>query len=139
MKRALSHLFLFGLILMGLNGCGKSGPPKYPVSGSVTFKGTPVTEGMITFYRQDGGGIVAYIDGSGNFIMDKGLIEGQYRVYVEPPPSVLTPPPPGGPPKTPPKTYPNFPVKYRQAATSGLLATVEPTRSGNTFKFDMQP
>jgi predicted small lipoprotein YifL len=139
MKRALSSICLMGILLFGFLGCGKSGPPRFPVSGSVTFKGTPVTEGMITFYRQDGGGVVAFIDPSGNFVMDKGLVEGQYRVYIEPPPTIMTPPPPGGPPKTPPKVFPNFPEKYRQAATSGLLATVEAKSSGNTFKFDMLP
>lgn len=118
-------------------GCGDGLPPKYPVAGAVTFKGEPVTEGMVNFYRQDGGSIAAVIDASGNFVMDSGLQEGQYRVYIEPPPMFMTPPPPGGPPKLPAKKYPNFPEKYRQAATSGLLATVEP--KSNKFEFDMKP
>lgn len=119
-------------------GCGKSGPSKFPVSGTVTFKGTPVTEGMVSFYSKDGGSISAFLDGSGSFVVDKGLLEGQYRVFIEPPPEILTPPPAGGPPMTPPKLYPNVPEKYRQASTSGLLATVEATKSGNVFKFDMK-
>jgi hypothetical protein len=122
-----------------MGGCGKSGPPKFPVSGAVTFKGTPVTEGMVTFFRAEDGAYAAVLDASGSFVVDSGLREGQYRVYIEPPPTVLTPPPPGGPPMDKPKTYPNVPEKYRQAATSGLLATVEAKSSGNTFKFDMQP
>ncbi len=118
-------------------GCGDGAPPKFPVAGAVTFKGQPVTEGMVNFYRQDGGAIAAVIDGSGKFVVDRGLREGQYRVYIEPPPTFMTPPPPGGPPKIAAKTYPNFPEKYRQAATSGILATVEP--KGNMFEFDMKP
>lgn len=72
-------------------------------------------------------------------MIESGLQEGQYRVYVEPPQEILTPPPMGGPPMTPPKQYPSIPEKYRQASTSGLLATVEPKSSGNTFTFDLKP
>jgi hypothetical protein len=126
-------------VIMTAAGCGKAGHPKFPVSGEVTFNGSPVTEGMITFYRADDGAHAAMIDGSGNFIVDPGLREGQYRVYIEPPPHVMTPPPAGGPPRDKPKTYPNFPEKYRQASTSGLLATVEPDSAGNVFDFDMKP
>lgn len=138
----MKSYFLPAVVLLGVlavTGCGKSGPPKFPVAGKVTFKGTPVEEGMITFYRQDDGAIAAMIDGSGSYVVDSGLREGQYRVYIEPPPTVLSPPPAGGPPMDKPKTYENFPEKYRQASTSGLLVTVEPKSSGNTFEFDMKP
>lgn len=135
--RCLSVLLL--AVVMSAAGCGKAGHPKFPVSGEVTFKGHPVTEGMITFYRADDGAYAAVIDASGSYVMDAGLREGQYRVYIEPPPHVMTPPPPGGPPKDKPKTYEEFPEKYRQASTSGLLATVEANKSGNVFDFDMTP
>lgn len=35
--------------LMGLAGCGESGPGKYHVSGEVTYRGEPVPAGMVTF------------------------------------------------------------------------------------------
>jgi hypothetical protein len=126
-------------VLLPAVGCSKPGPPKFPVSGKVSFKGQPLKEGMVTFYTKDDGAYAATIDASGTFVIDKGLKEGQYRVYVEPPPEVMTPPPRGGPPNTPPKVYENVPQKYRQAATSGLLATVEPKTSGNKFEFDLKP
>ncbi len=131
--------FALCLVATALPGCGKSGPPKFPVAGKVSFKGQPVAEGMITFYREDDGAIAAMIDASGSYLVSSGLREGQYRVYIEPPPTVLTPPPPGGPPMDKPKVFVNFPDKYRQASTSGLLATVEPKSSGNNFEFDMKP
>lgn len=137
MKLACLQICLLS-VLMGLAGCGRSGPPKYPVSGTVTYKGTPVTEGMVTFYSSSGGGIVSFLDASGGFVIEKGLVEGQYRVFIEPPQTIKKPPPPGGPPMDPPKSFPNVPEKYRQASTSGLVATVEADASGNTFEFDMQ-
>ncbi len=94
----MKSFWLPAAVLLGVlatTGCGKSGPPKFPVAGKVTFKGTPVSEGMITFFRQDDGAYAAMIDGSGSYVVDAGLREGQYRVYIEPPPSILTPPPPG--------------------------------------------
>jgi hypothetical protein len=35
--------------MMFLTGCGESGPPRYHVSGTVTYKGQPVPVGSIIF------------------------------------------------------------------------------------------
>ena len=37
------------LTIMFLAGCGDSGPPRYHVSGSVTYEGKPVPHGSILF------------------------------------------------------------------------------------------
>ncbi len=44
------QIFVFALLLCGtVAGCGKSGPARASVSGTVTFDGAPVEEGMIEF------------------------------------------------------------------------------------------
>jgi hypothetical protein len=47
--------WLAGLVLAlaSLFGCGGSGPRTYPVSGEVSFDGTPVAEGDILFIPAD--------------------------------------------------------------------------------------
>jgi hypothetical protein len=41
--------FCFGLsLLIAAVGCGKSGPPKYPVQGEVRFKNAPIENGTMT-------------------------------------------------------------------------------------------
>ncbi|WP_146119292.1 hypothetical protein [Blastopirellula marina] len=41
-----------------LSGCSKSydGPPRYPVSGTVTYQGAPVEDGAIVFFPLEMGG-----------------------------------------------------------------------------------
>lgn len=47
-----ARLFLLGLggvIVIALSGCGKPGPVRYRVHGTVTYDGRPVTYGRVTF------------------------------------------------------------------------------------------
>lgn len=37
------------VIALLLTGCGRSGPAKYPVSGTITFNGAPLPDGSIVF------------------------------------------------------------------------------------------
>jgi hypothetical protein len=46
---------LNAMLLLGLAGCGQKGPPTGVVSGTVTFKGNPLPEGMITFRHEADG------------------------------------------------------------------------------------
>lgn len=41
-------------ILVGIVGCGSSGPPKATVNGAVSLDGVPVPRGAITFTAVDG-------------------------------------------------------------------------------------
>ncbi len=40
--------------LIGITGCGGGGPVVAPVSGTVTYKGTPLKDGGITFVPAEG-------------------------------------------------------------------------------------
>ena len=63
---------LLALVALGLSGCGGNGLTK--VSGTVTFDGTPVEEGSISFMPVDGKGVTA-----------GGVIEnGKYTAEVSP-------------------------------------------------------
>src|SRR5262245_17841744 len=80
-----------------LAGCGE---PAGSVSGKVTYKGDPVTNGSIAF-QMPAKGIAqnAKLDGSGKYTMSAPLTPGTYQVYyvaptVEPQdPSKKAPPP----------------------------------------------
>src|SRR5687768_8918917 len=49
-------------------GCGKSGPAVGQVSGKVTYKGAPITEGMVSFYSAGANyGADARLDKEGRF------------------------------------------------------------------------
>jgi hypothetical protein len=43
------------VVVLGFAGCGKREPPTGEVSGTVTYKGKPLPEGMITFFNADEG------------------------------------------------------------------------------------
>jgi hypothetical protein len=66
-------------------GCGDSGPKRYEISGTVTFKGSPIEEGIIQFEPMDKGPTMSgsTILNSEYFIpRDKGLAAGKYRVSI---------------------------------------------------------
>ena len=76
--------------LLGLlNGCGRaSGPPRYVVSGQVTFRDMPVPVGEIIFRPDaeagnEGPGSVATIrDGAYTTESGRGLVGGPYVVEI---------------------------------------------------------
>jgi hypothetical protein len=77
------------LLLLGVAGCGRY----YPVHGTVTYAdGTPVTEGLVVFERQEGGKAITargeiQPDGSYRLSTAKsgdGVPPGKYRVLVTP-------------------------------------------------------
>ena len=91
MKR---HLILLALLVFTL-ACGPDRPTTVPVSGTVTFSGSPPpAEGMLTFapiaaaegYPKRGGR--ARFDTQGTYVVETfaagdGLIPGTYRVTVD--------------------------------------------------------
>src|SRR5437773_2488660 len=67
-----------------LAGC-QSGPARGDVRGKVTFKGQPVTEGMITFINPNGGeGGEMKLGPDGSYEIPRGLPVGDYIVLVTP-------------------------------------------------------
>ena len=135
--------FLCALVGGFLGGCGPKLPPLGKVGGSVTYKGSPVTEGSVIFTDlAQGVAVVSDLDSEGHFACEvargPGLPPGNYRVAIIPPgrpkPSLqyVAPDYDAGN-----KTYPHIPQKYRDEKTSDLTATVQ---SGDNpeFHFDMK-
>lgn len=56
MTRAIALAFTLLPTVALLLGCGASGPRTYPVSGTVTFEGTPIDKGSILFLPSEGPG-----------------------------------------------------------------------------------
>jgi hypothetical protein len=75
-------------LALPLAGCGSEGPPRYELSGTVTFDGKPVPKGFITFTPDtekgnDGpGGGAEIIDGKYRTESGKGIIGGPHNVRI---------------------------------------------------------
>jgi hypothetical protein len=127
------------LAVVCLSGCR----PKEvlgPVQGKVTFQGQPVTQGMIVFCSaQKGVYITAPVSPEGTYEVAMangyGLPPGEYQVAVTPPIDDLPVEQQYGPITA--RLFPNIPMKYRYADSSGLTMTVK--REGNRFDVDMKP
>lgn len=124
------------LLTLVVVGCGESGPPRIPVSGSVTFESKPVTEGTVTFLsRKSGAATAAKLNDEGKFEIPEGLPAGDYVVSVAPP---FTEEVAGAPVTEPAKEYPNIPQKYRSDTTSDLKATIKEDQQ-EPFQFKLAP
>src|SRR5437667_4365689 len=134
----LGHWWCIGgafIILVSLSGC-QSGPERGQVRGIVTFKGTPVTEGMITFINPKGGeGGETKLGPDGSYEIPRGLIVGDYIVLVTPLIIKVDTSPGKTPPSPEEKPAPNIPQKYRVQATSPFRADVK--KGPNDFPYDM--
>lgn len=130
---------ILGCVALAAVGCGR-GEVLGKVSGQVKFRGRPVTEGVIVFSNAEKGvHITADLNREGRYIVEMakgyGLPLGDYQVTINPP---LPDTPPVGPiPKVKVKEYPDIPVKYRRAETSGLTLTVQ--AGENPFDVDLRP
>ena len=114
-------------------GCGPDGPPRGTVSGVVTYKDKPVTEGQVVFSAPERGqGAMANLDSTGKYSIPEGIEVGEYKVMVTPPPSNVA----AGGPKPALKVYTNLPEQYRNEATTDLKANV--VEGENTFNFDLK-
>jgi hypothetical protein len=76
-----------GLGLAG--GCSRPGPPRYPVSGSVTYAGSPLASGRISFEpdtsrtNQGPGGYGDIVAGRYETYRTMGVVGGPHRVVIE--------------------------------------------------------
>jgi hypothetical protein len=126
-------------LAMELAGCSR-GPIVGQVSGKVTFKGKPVSEGTITFINPTTGyAAEAGLQKDGGYVVETpegGLVVGEYLVMVNPLRYRDT-----SNPRTPPspveKPAPNIPEKYRNLGRTPWRATVQ--HGPNSFNFDMTP
>ena len=120
-------------------GCGvprpHAGKPRADVVVTITYGGTPVTEGLVDLRNEETG------EGGGGELNRQGIavipgvVLGSYTVTVVPRPPIVVP---GDEARaTPPaEDAPNIPEKFRIAATSPLRATVE--EGSNQLTFDLR-
>ncbi len=139
-------------------GCGSSvdipadRPATHPVSGTVTYNGSPLSGATVTFRPSQGAtqGGYATTDENGAFTLTTfetgdGAQVGSYLVMIkkqevtEGDPSYGDPDSPNYGKEPPPgaesKTVDLIPTKYANTKTSGLSADVK--ESENTFSFDL--
>jgi hypothetical protein len=144
----MRHISTALLVCLLLIGCGKSGPAKGTVSGTLTYKKQPLNGAALYLDPMDEGGskTVIPVDQHGKFSVT-GVVAGNYRVKVEgskgskPSPSIakmteeqkqkmanqikaMDSPP----------TIP-FPDRYKQFESSGVKVTVE--RGSTTIDLDL--
>lgn len=114
--------------LSGASGCG--GEKRYPVEGSVTLEGQPLTKGDVVFFADDGKVIpsnlqpTGKIDSNGRFRMlsggAAGIPPGKYRVTVV----AQTSERPAKAPANPTNTYALINQKYFSSHSSPLRVEV---------------
>ncbi len=129
-RRAASALLLPGMFLV-LTGCGEK--PAGTVSGTVKYKGTPVTTGTVNFFNPGKGtASQGALDSSGNFTLQGSLEEGTYKVYIQPAtPEQL---PPGVAPKKIQRL--DLPPKYQDPAQTPVSREVK--AGPNNFIIDLE-
>ena len=112
-----------------LAGCGRRGPERFQLAGSVTFAGKPVPSGLIRFEpdasRGNGGpvGYAAIKDGRYTTATQggKGALKGPLVVYMT-----------GGPARDPKVEFPT--MWFDDYSTT---ITLDPARGPSTFDFDV--
>jgi hypothetical protein len=128
LSRAASATALLGAAVLLAAGCGSAEKP-FDVSGKVTFKGAPVTEGSVQFI-EDRTGRGAEVDLRPDGTYRARLFAGEYKVVVTPPYLVDES---SGMPNPYYKKVKNIPKKYHSTETSGLTATVGPDKTAHDF------
>lgn len=133
---ALRYLFICAALCSLLVGCTSSnGPPRYKISGKVTFQGQAVEEGNITFADPASGQVNEGPLGSGGTYSTE-LPAGSYKVSIAPP-LVEMKSTADTPPDLVEKNVKNIPKKYRRQESSGFTADV--AKDKRTFDFDLKP
>jgi len=127
-RRAAVGLHLQIVLAFIAVGCSHSDNPKtYPVDGKVSYRGQPVTSGMIMLTPTESGhAATGSLDKDGSFRLttfekNDGAVPGMYQVAIQVFPAEGAGLPGaefGG--KTPP-----VPQKYASAASSGLTAEIK--------------
>jgi hypothetical protein len=121
--RAAVMAVLVSMVVL-LVGCGPTEKP-IAISGKVTFKGEPVTEGSVQFVEdRTGRGAQVHLEPDGSY--QATLFAGEYKVAVTPPYLVDNS---SGMPNPYYKKVKNIPVKYHSTDTSGFTATVAPGKT----------
>jgi len=77
------------LFVAALTGCGNDGPQIVPVTGTLTYKGQPVTNATVWFQPESGRPSWSHTDEQGHFKLsyDKtrdGAVVGKHKVWIDP-------------------------------------------------------
>jgi hypothetical protein len=136
------------LLLAALAGCGKSGPRRAPVVGTVQFQGQPVVGATVNFVPLDRTmrPASATTDESGNYRLETlglgpGAIVGAHQVSVilrGPPPPVQSTGNPFRDMQQRPLGKPLIPARYFLPEESGLQREVADVPE-NRFDFTLEP
>jgi hypothetical protein len=127
----------WGLALVAILGCNRSGLNLAPVEGVVIFKGAPVADAGVLFKPDEGPYAMGTTDEAGRFSLvtanHEGALVGNHRVAITKFETVVRHIP--GNPFPVHDMKPLIPVKYFDASTSGLSATV--SDDDNQLQFDL--
>lgn len=143
--RGWARLATAAVVLAGMAaGCGGTdGPELARVTGTVSYQGTPLTKGTISFQPTDPNGnpAVGTIESDGTYSLQTtepgdGARLGSYNVAIRSVEGEPEVPLDYIPKKKPPAPKSLIPEKYANPMVSGLTATVE--SGSNTINFDLQ-
>jgi hypothetical protein len=120
-EKSKQRVFVLVVIAAVLAWPGCDTSPTRTVSGKITYKGKPVTSGLINFAAEDGRPLGNSIRPDGTYACQ--LPPAEYQVRIDAP---------GAVPdnwksesdRPPPQTPRQVPIKYSAFETSGLTATV---------------
>lgn len=119
-KRVAVSGFVAVLACVSMLGCGGSEPETAEIKGTVTYKGSPVADAMITFFPADSGRPASGAVKGGDFTVN--ATPGSYKVAIMPMMEGKEGEVAGDPEAA--ATEPPFPGKYQNPDTSGLTAEV---------------
>ncbi len=122
-RAAQFHLLLVALAAL-CAGCGPSGPTTYPVTGTVSYRGTPLPTGVIMLRPAQGPAASADIGPDGKFEVE--LVAGEHAVQVV----ALRLSEAAKKDFSQLANAPSYiPKKYNSFETSGVTVTIEPNRT----------
>lgn len=115
------RLTVLQLAVLTVCGCGTATKPQGKISGTVKYKGQPVTAGDVNlFQKATGAAATVPLDGTGKFIVTTPMETGTYSIAITPPrPKQL---PPGSPPEKPAVFM--VPIKFQDIAQSNLTKDI---------------
>ena len=136
-KAAMSAALV--LLATAPTGCGNS-EVIVKVSGKVTFKGEPVSEGLVLLINAEKGiRLTSELRADGSFdvktVKGFGLSPGTYQIAITPPRVEF----PLDPTEPLPEVgeFPNIPARYRKVETSQLTFAIK--EGENPLEIDMSP
>jgi hypothetical protein len=108
-------------------GCADRGVKKVTLNGTVSYKGQPVSSGILRLVGPEGAYSAASVQPDGTFIVTD-VVPGETRVGVMESPSGSGSSSAVHEKKAAPapKPAPPLPAKYREPETSGLVYTIAP-------------